>query len=167
MTTCRAPREADLAALTAIRNDLPTQYALLADPRPNTEDDVRRWIARRTGDPSGLFWVIAGAGDAAVGFTQVIGIDVRSRHGMFGIAIGEAHRGHGHGRAALEHVLRAARDDGRLDKLVLHVAADNASAHALYRDLGFHDVGILRRHYRGADRWHDVAVMERFLEDAA
>lgn len=167
MTTCRPPREDDLAALAALRNDLPTQYALLADPRPNSLDDVRAWIARRMSDHAALFLVVADERDDAVGFTQVLGIDARSRHGTFGIAIDGRHRGRGHGRAALAHVLDAARADGRLDKLVLHVAADNAPARALYRAAGFEDVGLHRRHYRGADGWHDVAVMERFLAEGA
>jgi len=166
VTICRAPREDDVEALTALRNDLPTQYALLAAPKPNDVDDVRAWIARRTGDPAALFHVVADDDDTAVGFTQVVGIDERSRHGMFGIAIDGRHRGRGHGRAAIEHVLGAARADGRLDKLVLHVAADNAPACALYRSAGFREVGIHRRHYRAPDGWHDVAIMERFLEDA-
>ena len=86
---------------------------------------------------------------------------------MFGIAIDGRHRGRGHGRAALEHVLAAARADGRLDKLVLHVAADNAArARACTAPLGFVDVGVHRRHYHAPDGWHDVAVMERFLVDA-
>jgi len=162
VTTCRAPREDDVPALAALRNDLPTQYQLLASPRPNSLDDVRAWIARRTNDPATLFQVVADASDAAVGFTQVVAIDARSRHGMFGIGIGLKHRGQGHGRAAIEHVFAAALADGRLDKIVLHVATDNP-AHALYRALGFADVGVHRRHYRGPERWHDVAVMERFL----
>ena len=163
MTICRAPREADIPALAALRNDLATQYALLADPHPNSLDDVRAWIARRTADAATLFHVVADESDAAVGFTQVVGIDERSRHGLFGIAIDGRHRGRGHARAALEHVFAAAAADGRLDKLVLHVAADNAAACALYRSAGFHEVGVHRRHYHAPDGWHDVAIMERFL----
>ena len=167
MTTCRPPREQDIPALAALRNDLQTQHALLASPKPNSLDDVRAWIARRTSDRSALFHVVADEHDAAVGFTQIVEIDERSRHGMFGIAIDDRHRGRGHGRAGIAHALEAARADGRLDKLVLHVAADNAGARALYRSAGFVDVGVHRRHYRGPERWHDVAVMERFLVDPA
>ncbi len=167
MTACRAPRDDDVHALTAIRNDLPTQYKLLADPRPNSEDDVRAWIARRTNDAAALFWVVADDRGTAVGYAQIVDIDVRSRHGRLGIALGTAHRGRGHGRAALAHVLAAASADARLDKLVLHVAADNVSAHALYRKAGFRDVGVLARHYRAGDGWHDVAIMERFVKDVA
>jgi RimJ/RimL family protein N-acetyltransferase len=163
VTICRPPRDDDIDALAALRNDLETQYALLATPRPNSLADVRAWIARRTTDPAALFHVVADDSDAAVGFTQVIGIDEQSRHGLFGIAIDGAHRGRGHGRAALSHVLDAARADGRLDKLVLHVATDNAGAIALYRSVGFGAVGVHRRHYRAPDGWHDVLLMERFL----
>ena len=167
MTTSRGPREDDLAVLAALRNDVATQYALLASPRPNTLDDVRAWVVRRAHDPAALFAVVADETDAAVGFTQVVGIDERSRHGTFGIAIAADHRGRGHGRAAIEHVFDAARADGRLDKLVLNVATDNAGAWALYRAAGFRDVGVHRRHYHGPNGWHDVAVMERFLTEPA
>ena len=167
MTICRPPREADVPALTALRNSAPTQHALLADPRPNTADDARAWVARRTTDPAALFFVIADASGAAIGFTQVVAIDERSRHGTFGIAIDERYRGRGHGRAAIEQLFAAARADGRLDKLVLHVAADNGVARSLYRSVGFEEIGVHRRHYRGPDGWHDVAVMERFLTDGA
>ncbi len=163
MTVCRPPRDEDVAVLAALRNDLATQYALLAAPQPNGTDDVRAWIARRTADPAALFYVIADDAGAAVGFTQVVAIDERSRHGRFGIAIGGAHRGRGHGRSAIEQVCALARADGRLDKLVLYVATDNTGAWQLYRSAGFADVGVHRRHYFAPDGWHDVAVMERFL----
>jgi len=167
VTICRPPRDEDVRALAVLRNDLPTQYALLAAPHPNSDDDVRAWIARRSADPAALFLVIADASDTAVGFMQIVAIDARSRHGMFGIAIDARQRGKGHGRAAIEQLFAAARADGRLDKIVLYVAADNAGAWALYRSLGFRDVGVLERHYRAPDGWHDVAVMERFLEPGA
>jgi len=166
VTTCRPPSEADVPALAALRNDLPTQYALLASPRPNTHDDVRAWLARRSSDPAGLFNVVADETGAAVGFIQIVGIDDRSRYGKFGIAIDERRRGCGHGRAAIEQTLEAARRDGRLDKLVLYVAADNAVAIALYRATGFREVGVHRRHYFAPDGWRDVVVMERFLAAA-
>lgn len=165
MTVCRAPREDDVQALAALRNDVPTQHALLAQPRPNSLDDVRSWIARRTSNPAAIFRVVAGDDGAAVGFTQIVEIDERSRHGVFGIAIDARHRGRGHGRAALEQTVEAARADGRIDKLVLYVAADNAPARALYSSAGFHEVGVHRRHYRAPDGWHDVAIMERFVTE--
>jgi diamine N-acetyltransferase len=163
VTSLRAPREEDVPALAVLRNDLPTQYALLATPQPNTVDDVRAWIRRRTTDAAALFYVIADEADAAIGFTQVVAIDEHARHGMFGIAIDERHRGRGHARAAIEALCAETLAGGRLDKLVLHVAADHPVACALYRSAGFSDVGVLRRHYWEPGGWHDVAIMERFL----
>lgn len=164
ITAIRAPRDGDADLLGALRNDLPTQYALLATPRPNSREDVLRWIERRTGDPAALFYTIADEADAAVGFVQIVAIDPQSRHGTFGIALAPAARGKGRGRAALALALDAARADGRLDKLVLHVAADNLAARRLYVAAGFREAGALRRHYRAPDGWHDVAIMERFLD---
>ena len=164
--TCRPPLEADFDVLSRIRNDIPTQLALLAYPKPNSPDDVRRWIGRRTSEPATLFFVLADADDRAVGFAQVVGIDDVSRHGMFGIAIDAGCRGRGYGRAGVESVCAAALAGGRLDKLVLHVAADNVAAYELYRSAGFRVVGTHLRHHRGPERWHDVVVMERLLTPA-
>jgi RimJ/RimL family protein N-acetyltransferase len=165
--TLRPPRDEDVRVLAALRNDLPTQYALLADPRPNSDDDVRAWIARRAGDPHALFVVIADDDDAAVGFMQIVSIDEKNRYGWFGIAIDAAHRGRGYGRRAIAELLDLARADGRLDKILLYVDTANADAWELYRSAGFRDVGIFRRHYRAPDGWHDVAAMELFLERPA
>jgi RimJ/RimL family protein N-acetyltransferase len=166
-TACRPPRDADLAVLHAMRNDLATQHALLADPRPNSYDDVRAWIARRTNDPTAIFLVVADEQDDAVGYVQIVSIDERSRFGVFGIAIADGHRGGGRGRAAMLRLFDVACADGRLDKLILYVAADHTAACALYRSLGFRDVGTHCRHYRAPDGWHDVAVMERFLVETS
>ncbi|HEY5341552.1 MAG TPA: GNAT family protein [Candidatus Aquilonibacter sp.] len=162
MVVCRPPRAADLDVLAIIRNDLPTQYGLLAHPTPNSLDDVRGWIERRTTDPAALFFVLANAADEAVGFVQIVEIDAQSRHGKFGIAIDPRQRGRGYGRAAMDAAASAARQGGRLDKLVLDVAADNPAAR-LYSEAGWRTVGTYRRHHRGPDGWQDVIVMERFL----
>lgn len=166
-TALRAPSDTDIPLLGKMRNDLPTQYSLLASPKPNSLDDVRAWIERRCSDPSGLFFVIADRTGSAVGFTQVVEIDRRSRHGAFGIAVDHRHRGQGHARRALGLLVERCTADGRLDKLILQVAADNAAARAIYSAQEFRDVGTLRRHYRGPERWHDVTIMERFLGGAA
>jgi len=165
VTTSRAPREGDLAVLAALRNDVPTQYALLASPRPNTLDDVRAWVVRRgTTRRRSLRWSptrttrrsASHRSSRSTSAAATVPSGSRSRPSI---------RGRGHGRAAIDHVLAAARADGRLDKLVLHVATDNAGAWSLYRTVGFRDVGVHRRHYHGPDGWHDVAVMERFLAE--
>jgi RimJ/RimL family protein N-acetyltransferase len=162
---CRAPRAADLDVLATIRNDLPTQYGLLAHPTPNSLDDVRAWIERRTSDPAALFFVLANAADEAVGFVQIVKIDERARHGMFGIAIDPRQQGRGYGRAAMPAVVAAAEQSGRLDKLVLDVAAGNPAAR-LYTEAGWRTVGTHRRHHRGPNGWQDVIVMELLLAGA-
>ncbi len=164
LVTLRLPREADIEELAALRNDLATQYSLLAYPKPNSNGDVCRWIERRTSDANALFFVIADANDVAGGFAQIVGIDAVSRHGSFGIAIAERLRGRGYGRAGLRATIAAAEADGRLGKLVLYVAADHANARSLYGSEHFREVGVFRRHYRGPKRWHDVVAMERLLD---
>ncbi len=72
------------------------------------------------------------------------------------IAIAEASRGHGRGRALLRGLLHAA--DGRgVREIFLEVRADNPAAHALYVSEGFVDVGRRPRYYQPDDI--DAVVM--------
>lgn len=57
-------------------------------------------------------------------------------------------RRRGHARALVAHGIAAARAAGA-ERLFLEVAADNAPAVALYRRLGFAEVGRRRRYYDG------------------
>lgn len=166
MTRCRLPRDEDLIVLGTLRNDLPTQYALLADPQVGLHDtaSVKAWVDRRVRDDFGIFRVIADEDDCAVGFVQIVDIDRRSRHGSIGVAVLAEERGKGHAESAMLAMFALAVDSERLDKLVLQVRDDNP-ARKLYEKLGFREVGILARHYRGPDSWHDVVVMERPLRE--
>lgn len=164
---CRPPRPEDLPVLELLRNDLPTQYALLAAPRPNSRADVVAWLERRASESDTLFWVLANERDEGIGFAQIVKIDAANGHGAFGIALAPAARGKGYARAAIEAVCALAAGDGRLRKLVLEVSTANVVARALYTSSAFREVGVLRRHYRAPSGWQDVAIMERFLPDPA
>lgn len=154
----------DAAVLGALRADEATHVALLGRARPTNAAEKEAWLNRRLGEPDALFLVVADEGDAPIGFVQVVAVDEQARHGMFGIALVPAARGRGVGRAAIDALFDRLALEGRIDKLVLHVAADHRQARGLYAAAGFREVGTLVRHYReDAGRWHDVVVMERFV----
>ena len=162
-TRLREHRESDLAALGALRNDLSLQRQLLAHGRPNSIDRVREWAQRVSGAPDAVLFVVADLADAPIGFVQISGMDLIDGHGWLGIALADEGRGQGHGQEAVELVAGYARSVFHLRKVLLEVAVDNEQAIALYRRLGFRDVGVLQDHVRTDDGYGDVAIMELHL----
>jgi ribosomal-protein-alanine N-acetyltransferase len=67
------------------------------------------------------------------------------------IGVDPAYQGRGIGRRMLEELLNIAADS----VVHLEVRTDNAAAIALYRSVGFTDVGLRKRYYRisGADAY--------------
>lgn len=107
-----------------------------------------------------IVWNIGGR--RPVGTIGLSGIDSRHRRAEFGILLGEREaRGKGVALEASELIVRRAFADLRLERLYLHVFADNLPAIRLYQALGFAEEGRLRRHARrqDADESQDVLVM--------
>jgi RimJ/RimL family protein N-acetyltransferase len=163
----RAPAPADLAALTALRNDAELQWGLMGTPHPSTPDLVQAWMAKRLADPLSAFFVIAEReGDQACGYVMIAEMSLVHGTGELGICLGRAHQGRGYGRESLALVERYVRDVFRLRKVVLRVLASNAGALALYEKTGYQTVGTHRAHFYHGGSFHDVTVMEKLLEAA-
>lgn len=163
-TTIRPAEEKDLTLLSEMRNDEALQLGLLSRPRPNRLERVRAWLAQSESDPSRILFVVAAAEtDEAVGYVQLSDLDQFNRRASLGIAIHPAHRGKGHGAAAIELISQYARRVWSLRKIVLEVRADNEVARSLYERQGFREVGVLEGHFLLGDTWHDVVVMEKRL----
>ncbi len=78
------------------------------------------------------------------------------------IAVAPAARGRGLGRGLMHALITEARRRG-IAELFLEVRADNPIARALYRSLGFEEIGVRPRYYRrGID-----AIMMRLTVPAA
>ena len=160
-TVLRPAEDADLGVLMAIRNDLGIQEMLLSRARPNTAARVSEWINRIGADPASVFFVIGEVKTgSAVGFIQATDLDFIDGHGSLGIAIHPDFARRGHARAAIRLLGSYLHGVFGLRKLTLQVRADNEAAIALYRSIGFRDVGTWRDHHRVGDRYVDVLAME-------
>ena len=80
----------------------------------------------------------------------------------FSVYVERAWRGRGVGRRVLEHLIDLAREIG-YHKMVLAAFPFNATGVALYRRLGFREVGVYREQGMLDGAWVDVVVMERLL----
>ncbi len=114
-----------------------------------------------------MFFVVARReDDTALGFVQVLGLDLVSGVGELGICLAPEAQGRGIGAEAMGLLESYLAGVFRLRKLTLKVLAGNDRAVRFYRRLGFEGVGTHRAHHYQGGRYHDVAVMEKFLEGA-
>lgn len=77
------------------------------------------------------------------------------------VAVQPDHRGRGHGRRLVTHLLDVARREGAT-RVQLEVRAGNLAAIALYAQLGFQRVGLRRGYYQ--DSGEDAVLMDRELD---
>ena len=83
------------------------------------------------------------------------------RHGGLDIFVDPALHGAGHGPQALRLAARWLVDERGHHRLIIDPAAANERAIAVYEELGFRRVGVMRSYERGADgEWHDSLLMD-------
>lgn len=81
---------------------------------------------------------------------------------LLDIGIAAQYQRRGFGRVLMEVMLVLARELGR-QRVVLEVRASNAAAIALYRALGFGEIGLRRDYYAAENGREDALLMERKL----
>jgi len=146
----RAMREEDLARVLAI-NERCFRH-------PWSADQVRRELATP--------WsTVLLAASAAAGPEEVLGFavawDVHDEVHVLNVAVAPEQRRRGVARALLEEI--AGRGRARGARLVtLEVRSTNAGAMALYRALGYREVGLRKGYY--AEEGEDAVVMDLALD---
>jgi L-amino acid N-acyltransferase YncA len=152
--------EGDLAALTAIYNDVIATSAAIYRDDPVTVEDRAAWAGAL--GAAGYPVDVATWDDEVVGFASFGPFDPFPgyRHTVeHSVHVRADQRGRGVGRALLARMVDAARDGG-WHALVGRVDADNAASLALHERLGFERAGQLRQVGRKFDRWLDVVYLQ-------
>jgi RimJ/RimL family protein N-acetyltransferase len=130
--------ESDFALLHEIRNDIELQHQLMVDATPQSEEQTRDWIARRSTSATTFFRVLADDdNDQCVGFVQLI--DIANNSGRLGIGIHRSFQGKGYGRSGLISFIDECRRSG-IDRIELVVLAANTTARNLYQSIGFVEI---------------------------
>jgi RimJ/RimL family protein N-acetyltransferase len=162
----RAWQERDLRALQVLRNDVALQAQLLARAQGSDIAQVRDWLERRSNGTDSVLFVIADQHvDEVLGFIQFTGLDPIDCLADLGICLSPAAQGRGAGTEAITLALPHLREVWRTRKLNLRVRSDNERAIRCYQRLGFEQCGHLRKHIFIDGDWHDVLLMEKFLEN--
>jgi len=157
----RAARADDADAICAIYNEGIEDQGTLETER-RTIDERRSWLAARDARHP---VVVVETDGAVVGWASLNVFNAREayRHvADISVSVARAARGKGAGTALLERLVELGREIG-FHKLVLAGFPWNAASVALYRRLGFREVGTYREQGLLDGRWVDVVLMERLL----
>jgi RimJ/RimL family protein N-acetyltransferase len=92
-------------------------------------------------------------------------IDHYQQRAEVGISLGKEHWGHGFGQDAVRTLLGYGFRTLNLEKISLHVIADDERAVGAYRKAGFDEEGRLRSHVWYDGRRHDELVMSVLRDD--
>ncbi|MFH1872202.1 MAG: GNAT family N-acetyltransferase [Pseudomonadota bacterium] len=142
---------ADLDAMAGLLGEL---FALEADFAPDRARQLAalNWILDHPAH--GRLFVLRD-GDAVVGMANAL-ISISTAEGgpvliLEDVILAASHRGGGHGRRLVEHVLAWAADQG-MSRVTLLADKDNTAALAFYERLGFEESALVVRRRRSRGR---------------
>jgi phosphinothricin acetyltransferase len=157
----RPARAEDASAISVIYNEgIADRATLETDAR--TPDERRSWLAARDARHP---VIVALSDGVVVGWASLNVFNARDayRHvADISVYVARVSRGKGAGTALLQRLVEVGREAG-YHKLVLAGFPTNAASVALYRRLGFREVGVYREQGLLDGRWVDVLLMERLL----
>ena len=158
-----APGDAD--ALVALGRAVASEDGLWLT-YDRTRGDERRNIRGVQRDPNVAVFV-AETPDGVVGRLSIARDRVpHSRHvAELGLMVAADARRRGIGAALMNEAIKWAHEVGVV-KLELTVFPHNEPAIALYRKLGFHEEGLIRRRYLIGDRYIDAMIMGLHLDNS-
>lgn len=158
-------RPEDKAPLFAWIND-PDLVRLHGPYRPVSPAAHETWFAGIGKDPTHLHFAIREAGGQdIVGIVQLLNLHAEFRSVELTIRLGSAtHRGLGFGTEAVHLATEFAFRDLNLNRVSVHVYADNKAALKAYEKAGFTLEGQLRQAAFIDGRWRDVLVLARLRE---
>jgi L-amino acid N-acyltransferase YncA len=160
--TIRAAEPADADAIAVVYNQGIEDRLATLETETRSAEERRRWLGARgprhpvlVGETSGRI----------VGWGSLNSFNPRPAYDHvadFSVYVERDWRGRGVGRRLLEALIARGRELG-YHKLVLAAFPFNAAGVALYRRLGFTEVGVYREQGQLDGKWVDVVVMEKLL----
>jgi phosphinothricin acetyltransferase len=161
--TVREAGESDLPRIREIHNQGIEDGTATLDLEPKSEDDVRAWYGEHR---DGRYTVIVAERDGrVVGWASLNSYSHRCAYaGVADLSVYVARDARGCGAGAtLLNALDGAARRAEFHKIVLFALADNHAGNALYRKLGYRDVGVFAEQGRLGGRYVDVAIKEKIL----
>ncbi len=158
----RPARSGDAQAICDIYNAGIEDRIATLETRLRTGDEQRAWLESR-GERHPV--MVAESDGTVVGWGSLNVFNPRPAYDYvteFSVYVARSARGAGVGRNLLENLIVVARDIG-YHKMVLAAFDWNSAGIALYKRVGFRQVGVYREQGLLDGRWVDTAIMEKLL----
>jgi len=157
----RTVRWEDLDGLLEFINSLVEEGADIARDKKVTREEEAEWLRERltSMEKGEVIHVVAVADGKLVGSARVAKRKGFSSHvGTLGIAVKSGYRGIGIGTKLLETIISESKKAG-LKVLTLEVFETNYVAKALYKKMGFKEVGRIPKGIYRNGQYIDLAIM--------
>ncbi len=158
----RPARSDDAQAICDIYNEGIEDGDATLETRLRTSDEQRAWLESRSERHP---VVVAERAGSVVGWGSLNLFNRRPAYDHvteFSVYVARSSRGTGVGRSLLENLVESARVIG-YHKMVLAAFDWNTAGVALYKRMGFRQVGIYREQGLLNGRWVDTVIMEKLL----
>jgi len=165
----RSARPRDARGVLALTRASLTDSAYLIQTPEEFAPSIRRtraWLKRLLASPSEIALIAEMSGEI-VGLLDTVTEPRRrlSHATRFGLLVAGPVRSRGIGRAMVRRLIDWARAHEAIERIELHVHADNVSARGLYASLGFVEEGVRRRAIKYEDgRYMDDIIMALLLD---
>jgi len=162
----RLARLDDAEAMRSIYNLEVTGSTVTFDLVPRTLADQQTWIEEHSGAYAAI---VAVEGDEVVGFASLSPYRDRPAYRTSvedSVYVHRRHQGHGVGRLLLGELLIRATESG-FHAVMARIVGGHEASIALHRGQGFEVVGTERQVGRKFNRWLDVVLMQRLLQEEA
>ena len=144
--TLRVMTEQDLSELTII--EIATQFS------PWSKEIFEKCLLLGS-----QAWVIE-IEQRVIGFVLLFS-KVNEGH-ILNLAVHPDYQRQGYGKLLMKKILAIAEEEA-LNKIYLEVRHSNRGAIALYKEMGFHPIGVRKNYYRNQDQYEDALVFEKTI----
>ncbi len=160
----RPAEAADLGAVADIYNDAVLNSTATFDTEPATLEESEQWLRERSHPYAVL---VAEHGGEVIGWAALKAFASKPAYRFTAentVYVRVDMRGRGVGALLLARLLEVAAENG-FRTVIARIAAPNPASVRLHRRLGFRRVGVEREVGRKFERWLDVVVMQKLLND--
>jgi len=161
----RAATHDDLRAIVGIYNWAVNQTFATIDSEPLDSEEAAQWWEAHGKRSKLLVATDESVESGVIGWARLLPWNQRGFDVVEDLVyVDPVHQGRGIGKALLMELINEARGLG-YRTIVATIATDNRHGLQLHTSLGFEPVGTIRNAAHKFDRWMDITLVQRSLED--